>query len=668
MLQHAHQPVDWHPWNAPALAKAQEQDKPILLSVGYSACHWCHVMSHESFEDEGIAKIINAHFIPIKVDREERPDIDHVYMAAATAMTGQGGWPLTVFLTPQAEPFYAGTYFPPYPKWGAPGFLDVLHAVAGAWHKQRQEIVASARTMTERLQSMEARGHGPSAPLDEAVLEKAFRQMEGQFDAQDGGFGTAPKFPMAHQLSFLLRYHRRTDSAQALKMVETTLRAMARGGICDQVGGGFHRYSTDQYWRVPHFEKMLYDQALLARAYLEAFQVTGSKDFAQTARSIFDYVQRDMTGPQGAFYCAQDADSPLENGGPSKEGAFYVYTASSLDEVLGRKEAAVFKSCFGVLDQGNAAHDPHGELIDQNILYQARDFKQLAEEFSMAEEDIRSSLERSLRKVFEWRSRRPPPHVDDKCLCSWNGMMIASLAFGCRVLDEPKYAQAAAKASDFILSTMMKEGRLEHSWRGGSSGIPAQLEDYAFFIDGLLELYEAGFQDAYLNEAKRLGMAMIELFADPQGGFFMTAKDDEGLIVRPKDRYDGAMPSGNAAAALVLLKLHALTHEDIFLRQLEALLASLGPEMERSPYGHSFLLSVLDGHLQGPLEITFQGPANDPKLAAMIKILYAHYLPCKAIHFKPDAKPLRALVCRRGACQAPVEEAAQLEASLLRTL
>jgi len=653
LLQHAHNPVDWYPWGKDAFDKARLEDKPVLLSVGYSTCHWCHVMAHESFEDEGISKMINDHFIAIKVDREERPDIDHIYMTATTAMTGQGGWPLTVFLTPQGDPFYGGTYFPPYAKWGSPGFIDLLGSIAAGWKSDRENILSSSRSITDGLRR-NTQAASSSGIMDETLLDKAFRQMRGQFDAANGGFGSAPKFPMGHNLSFLLRYHKRREEPEALSMAEKTLTAMAQGGIWDHLGGGFHRYSTDQNWHVPHFEKMLYDQALLSRAYLEAYQVTGSGGYSRVARGTLDYVLSSMTDKEGGFYSAEDADSFEAPGGHSKEGAFYVFSQSEIEEALGLEAAAVFNYCYGVLPQGNASFDPHGEFKGKNILYQAHPSDEASENI----------LHEAKAKLLALRSQRPRPHKDDKVLCDWNGLMIASFAFASRVLGEVKYAQAAVKAADFILEHMMVKQRLLHRWRDGGAGIAATLEDHAFFIYGLVELYEATFQDKYLEAAQVLADRMIELFGDQAGGFYMTAVDAESLIVRPKEIYDGALPSGNSVAALILLKLYALTKKDIYLSQAEALFGCFSSSVAQVPYAHSFLLSALDWHLQGPWEISFQGAGDDPTIAKMLKVLYKHFIPAKAVKFILALDGGQAHICFRGTCKAPINSVSVFESTI----
>ena len=660
LLQHAHNPVNWYPWGKAAFDMARHEDKPVFLSIGYSTCHWCHVMAHESFEDEGISKMINDRFIAIKVDREERPDIDHVYMTATTAMTGQGGWPLTVFLTPQGDAFYGGTYFPPYAKWGSIGFADLLGSISRAWATDRANILSSSLRMTEGLLGRQQKAVSNPEAMDETLLNSAFRLMRGQYDPANGGFGSAPKFPMGHNLSFLLRYHKHTISTEALDMVKQTLAAMARGGIWDHLGGGFHRYSTDQKWHVPHFEKMLYDQALLSRAYLEAYQVSSSQEHARVAREILDYVLGDMTDPLGGFYSAEDADSQ------GVEGAFYVFSQSEIEETLSKGPAEVFNYCYGVLPQGNAEFDPHGEFKGQNILYRAHGIEEAAVVFHKAANEIQDMLDVSRAKLLALRVLRPRPYKDNKVLCDWNGLMIASLAFAGRVLGEPKYGQAAMKAADFILGHMRENGRLLHRWREGEAGLAAMLDDYAFFIYGLLELYETTFQDKYLAAAQDLADTMIGSFADQEGGFFMTASDAESLIIRPKEAYDGALPSGNSAAALILLKLYALTQKEVYNSQAEALFSNFAVSVARAPFAHSFLLSALEWYLHGPLEITFHGAADDATIAKMLEVLYKHFVPNKAVkHVLTSAKPGQAFICSRGTCKAPVGSVSAFEQEIL---
>jgi len=666
LLQHIQNPVDWYPWGTLALNKAKAENKPVLLSIGYSTCHWCHVMAHESFEDVDIAKIINDKFIAIKVDREERPDIDHIYMTATTAMTGQGGWPLTVFLTPHGEPFYAGTYFPPYAKWGSVGFVDLLNSIANAWVSDHENILSSSRSITESLRRNTLSDTMTDALiLDVTILDKAFRHLRGQFDPIKGGFGKSPKFPMGHNLSFLLRYYQLRNNSEALEMVEKSLTQMSRGGIWDHLGGGFHRYSTDQNWHVPHFEKMLYDQALLTRAYLEAYQITGNVEYAQIGHGILEYVLNEMTDSQGGFYSAEDADSLDVSSGHLKEGAFYVFSQNEIDDALGKDTAKIFNYCYGVMPQGNVVFDPHEEFVGKNILFKAHSAQDAAAEFHRHPDEIQGILNEAVSKLLIGRNQRHRPHRDDKVLCDWNGLMIASFAFASRVLGEERYAKIASKAADFVLTQMMVNDRLLHRWRQGEAGIEATLDDYAFIIYGLIELYEATFNVKYLEAAKRLTDTMIEFFADQAGGFFMTASDAEILIIRPKEAYDGALPSGNSVAALILLRLQALTKKETYLTQINNLFNSFASSVDRAPYAHGFLLSALYWHLQGPVEITFKGNFDDIGITNMVKVLYKNFMPLKAVNFIEDKKVNQALICFRGTCKLPIINVLDFEKEIL---
>jgi len=654
LLQHARNPVDWYPWGVEAFKKAKAENKPILLSIGYSTCHWCHVMAHESFENETIAQLINEHFVAIKVDREERPDIDHIYMMAVTAMSGHGGWPLTAFLTPDADPFYGGTYFPPYAKWGSVGFIDLLNSIAQGWQKERENILSSGRSITESLRTSTSRRAGVEGEMmDQTVVDQAARQLRGQFDAVNGGFGSAPKFPMGHNLSFLLRYYKITKSPEILKMVEASLLSMAQGGIWDHLGGGFHRYSTDAQWHVPHFEKMLYDQALLSQAYLEAYQLTGERVYAQIAEDILDYVLRDMTHVQGGFYSAEDADSLTEQRGHLAEGAFYVFTEPEIQKVLGATDAEIFNYCYGVKPQGNAGADPHGEFINKNILYLAHSIAEAGEKFQRHDDEIKSILRESRKKLLDFRQERPYPHKDDKILCDWNGLMISSLAMASRVLGQSRYAKAAVHAAGFIWSHLHHAKGLLHRWREDEAAIEATLEDYAFFINALLDLYEATFESMYLEQAQILSNEMLARFADEAGAFYMTSVDAKGLILRPKEIYDGAIPSGNSVAALGLLKLYVLTKRQEYLSSVESLFRFFSTTVAQAPYAHTYLLSAFQWYLKGAAEITFEGLSDDEVIAKMLKVLYKHFVPFKTVQFKLAQGLSSVYLCQRGACQAP---------------
>jgi uncharacterized protein YyaL (SSP411 family) len=667
LLQHAENPVDWYPWAPEVLQKAQSEQKPIMLSVGYSTCHWCHVMAHESFENEDIAKIINEHFIAIKVDREERPDIDQIYMTAVTAMTGQGGWPLTAFLTPEGKPFYGGTYFPPVAKWGSPAFGDLLNTIAQAWKNQQEQILSSSEEITKVLKEQTQRFTQSSIP-EISLLKQAAKQISAQFDSQNGGFGTSPKFPMGHYLSFLLRFYKRTKDQHYLEMVEKTLAALGSGGIYDHLGGGFHRYSTDPHWHVPHFEKMLYDQALLVKAYVECYQITGNLKYAMIAHETLNYVLNDMRHPQGGFYCAEDADSLVELTGHKAEGAFYVWSKQEIIDILGEANASIFNYAFGTEDQGNAKYDPHGEFIGKNILFLAHEIQNVSTHFKIEEKEAEEILERSKRELFEHRRKRPRPHLDDKILTDWNGLMLGALAFAGAVFNESKYIEAAKKSADFILLHLKSNGRLLHSWRQGKSQILGTLEDYAFFINGLLDLYETSFEDKYLKEAKELAEQMIVLFEDKeQGGFFLTGHDAPALIVRPKEIYDGAIPSGNSLAAYLLNRLYLMSSEERWLYSLESILKTFSKAIEQSPSAYTYALCAFDFYSGPALNLVLEGPPKDTVIAEMKKIVYKHFIPNKVVIFKSTDSSAQAHVCQGKACQKPVQQIQLFEDQLLKS-
>jgi hypothetical protein len=693
LLQHADNPVDWYPWGAEAFQKAEKEDKPILLSIGYSTCHWCHVMEHESFEDEEIAGVMNQYFVPIKVDREERPDIDNVYMKAVMAISGHGGWPLTVFLTPEKKPFYGGTYFPPQARWGSPGFKDVLLSVHQTWQNQRKEVLESSQSLTDILQERTRSLSGESVSLQEGVLKNAYETFSRQFDAEFGGFGNAPKFPMGHSLSFLLRAWKRFDEERALIMVEKTLCAMAQGGLYDHLGGGFHRYATDRIWHVPHFEKMLYDQALLVRAYLEGHQAAGGQEYARISREVLDYVLRELHSPEGGFFSAEDADSfePGEGktSAPKKEGAFYVWSRQQITEQLPKEDADIFGYYFDVRPEGNAETDPHGEFKDKNILRVVHAVQETAERFQKSSEEITESLERSRKQLLDVRSKRPRPHLDDKVLTDWNGLMISSLAFGANVLKEPRYREAAGKAADFILKTMVrKDGRLLHRYREGEAAVLGTIEDYAFFINGLLDLYESGFQSGHLEEAIRLAKDMIRLFWDERsGGFFFTGSDAESLIFKEKESYDGALPSGNSMAALALVRLFHLTLDQEWISKAETLWKLFANEISRNPGAHAQMLTAFDFD-QGPAkEIVIAAEERTPEVRAMLDEIYRNFLPNKVVvlhlsqadesekivRLAPLVKeqlPVKgqptAYVCENHVCRLPTTDAATLKELLAK--
>lgn len=629
LLQHAHNPVDWYPWGLEAFEKAREQDKPVFLSIGYSTCHWCHVMEHESFEDPEVAWLMNDTFVCIKVDREERPDIDSLYMTACQGMTGGGGWPLTIIMTPDQKPFFAGTYIPKENRFGRLGMLELIPRIKELWATRRSDVLRSADEITHALKRPPRRASDQDP--DASVLDLAFRQLGLSFDPRRGGFGGAPKFPTPHNLTFLLRHWSRTKDPRALTMVEKTLEAMRHGGVYDQIGFGFHRYSTDDRWLVPHFEKMLYDQALLAIAYLEAHQATGKSVYADTAREIFTYVLRDMTDPCGGFHSAEDADSEGE------EGRFYLWTEAEIRQVLSEDEADLAIKVFGVEPEGNYVDPVGGPSGGKNIVYLAA---------PPTEPGVKDRLEAVRQKLLAHRATRGRPHKDDKILTDWNGLMIVALAKGARVLDEPRYAQAASRAADFILNTLRTpEGRLLHRYRDGQAGIAAHLDDYAFFIWGLIDLYEATFDTRRLQTALNLNRDALTHFWDERsGGFYLTASDGEELLVRQKDSRDGAVPSGNSVAMLNLLRLGRMTANP----DLEVKAARLGRAfsegIERMPMAHTQMLIAVDFAVGPSQEVVIAGDPQADDTKAMLRALRSRYLPNTVLLMRSGAESTPAIV------------------------
>jgi len=628
LLQHAYNPVDWHPWGEEAFAKAKAEDKPIFLSIGYSTCHWCHVMAHESFEDPEVAALLNETFISIKVDREERPDIDSVYMTTCQMMTGGGGWPLTIIMTPDKRPFFAATYIPKEKRFGRMGLLELILRIKKLWGSHRDEVEDLATQFSSALR--EQLSGPPGEELGESALKMAYEALSQSFDERHGGFGDAPKFPTPHNLTFLLRYWRRTGEKRALEIVERTLQAMRRGGIYDHVGFGFHRYSTDAKWLLPHFEKMLYDQAMLAMAYIEAYQASKKGEYAETAREIFAYVLRELAAPEGGFYSAEDADSEGE------EGKFYLWTAEELQQILG-EEAKLIIRVFNVEGEGNFAEEVTGKRTGKNILHLRRPLAEIAPDLRMGEGELKQRLEAAREKLFAVREKRVHPHKDDKILTDWNGLMIAALAKGAQVLDEPQYAKAAARAADFILAKMRDlRGRLYHRYRDGEAAVPGFLDDYAFLIWGLVELYEATFNVGYLQAAIELADQMIGHFWDEEGGgFYFTADDAEDLGVRKKEAYDDALPSGNSAAMLDLLRLARLTADP----ELEEMVAELGRAFSKNvlqfPEAYTQLLAAVDFALGPSYEIVLVGEQEADNTKEMLKALRKQFIPNKIVLFRP---------------------------------
>ncbi|MFQ5510463.1 MAG: thioredoxin domain-containing protein [Candidatus Krumholzibacteriia bacterium] len=626
LLQHADNPVDWYPWGEEAFEKARLEDKPIFLSIGYSTCHWCHVMEHESFEDSTVARLMNDAFVNIKVDREERPDVDNVYMTICQMMTGGGGWPLTIIMTPDQKPFFAATYVPKESRFGRTGMVGLIPQIRTAWEERRSEVADAADKVTGHLSDYIG-GREAGADLDSTQLHVAYKYFAAHFDKTNGGFRTAPKFPTPHNLLFLLRYWKRSGEAAALEMVEQTLDAMSRGGIYDHVGFGFHRYSTDDRWFAPHFEKMLYDQALLTMAYTEAYLATGHERHRRIAEEILAYVLRDMTDPSGGFYSAEDADSE------GIEGKFYLWSQAQLRELLGGESAGWIGNLYGVQDKGNFAEEVEGG----NILHLPRAVAAAAAEAGIDETDFRARLERVRAAMFEARRKRVHPHKDDKILTDWNGLMIAALAKAGRAFDEPRYVQAAGKAARFILDTLRDDrGRLLHRYRDGEAGIAGKVEDYAFFVWGLIELYENTFDAEYLRTALDLNGVLVDHFwDDKQGGFFFTADDAEALIVRTKEIYDGALPSGNSVAMLNLIRLGRMTAESAHEDRASGIGRAFYDEVSKAPAAFSFLLTALDFGVGPSFEVVIVGDPAADDTRAMDRALNSLYVPNKVVLLKP---------------------------------
>lgn len=657
LLQHATNPVDWYPWSVEAFKKARDEDKPIFLSIGYSTCHWCHVMEHESFEDQTIADYINEHYVAIKVDREERPDIDMIYMSAVQTMTGRGGWPLSVFLAPDGKPFFGGTYFPPYAKWGTKGFMDILSSIEQSWRTNREKLLESGESLSALLADRRP-GMEPGSELSPDIFDQAYKLFEDSFDPRFGGFGRAPKFPTSHNLSFLMRYWKRSGEAKALEMVEFTLKQMADGGMYDHLGGGFHRYSTDHEWQIPHFEKMLYDQAILARTYIEAYQITQKPFYAQVAREIFDYCLRDLRDAGGAFHSAEDADSidvyEFEDMSidptlitEKKEGAFYLWTAEHINQILGEKDAEVFSYHFGVNDNGNAKSDPHGEFTGKNVLYVEQTYEQTAQKFEISVAQVTETINRSKAKLLDVRNARIRSHLDDKVLVDWNGLLISSLAYGARVLNDSKYLEAAEEAAQFIMHNLIKDKRLLHRYREGEAGIMGTLEDYAFFINGLIDLYEATFNTLYIEKAVELSVQMLEYFWDDQGGgFYLTADDAEDLIIRPKEIYDGAIPSGNSMAALALVRLYHSSFDQQYQDRLEAFFRAFSGTISKYPAGYAQALIAFDFTVGPAQEIVIAGDMSQAKLRQMTDEVFRRFMPNRILLHRPDDQQLAEPIIR----------------------
>ena len=618
LLQHANNPVDWYPWGEEAFQEARKQDKPVFLSIGYSTCHWCHVMEHESFEDEEVASLMNEHFISIKVDREELPEIDHVYMSVCQAMTGRGGWPLTIIMTPNKEPFFAGTYFPKTGGGNRRGMMELIPVIADAWKNRRLELSGNIDRIKNYLNRVNTKIEGKS--LSSEILNKTLVEFLDTFDSSKGGFGRAPKFPSPHNLLYLLRYYHMTRAPEALNMVETTLQNMRKGGIWDHVGFGFHRYSTDKNWLLPHFEKMLYDQAMISMAYLEAYQITGKEEYGNTVREIYSYVLRDMTSPEGGFFSAEDADSEGE------EGKFYVWTTEEIHSILGENNGTKFNSLLNIRQNGNFRDEASGTESGHNIPHL---------KIALEKDDV-EFFDQHRKILFEIREKRIHPLKDDKILTDWNGLMIASLAKGSVALHSPGYYNSAKKGADFILKNLrLKDGRLLKRYRQGISGLQAHLDDYVFVIWGLLELYEAGFEEIYLQEALNLSNILVNNFWDKtNGGFFLGSKNAEKLIARAKTGYDGAIPSGNSIAVSILHRLARITGDMEWASKANTILNIFSSDIERSPRGFSAMLLGFLFESDSPKEIVIVGDSDQNESKIFLDAVTRHYEPNKVIIFK----------------------------------
>jgi len=629
LLQHATNPVDWYPWGPEAFEKARKENRPIFLSIGYSTCHWCHVMKRESFEDPEVARLMNDTFISIKVDREERPDIDSIYMMVSQMMTGRGGWPLTIIMTPNKKPFFAGTYIPKETRFGRTGMLELIPRIKELWATQRDEITNVAAKVTGALR--DASEYAPGEDLDPTLERIAFQELSSHFDEEYGGFGSAPKFPTAHTLLFLLRYWKRTGDPRSLEMVEKTLGAMRQGGIYDQVGFGFHRYSTDSVWLVPHFEKMLYDQAMLTMAYTETYQATGKEEYAVTAREIIHYVLRDMTDPQGGFYTAEDAESEGE------EGKFYIWTEDEIRQALDKDDADLATKLFDVETEGNFEDEMTGKNTESNILYLRDSFEELASQLGIPDKELRGKVQAIRSRLLAVREKRHRPHRDDKILTDWNGLMIAALAKAARVMDDPSYTTAACRGADFILTNLRDpEGRLLHRYRDGEAALSAHLDDYIFLIWGVLELYETTFEAHYLRVALDLNQRVIEYFWDEEnGGFYLTADDSETLLVRPKEVHDSAVPSGNSVAMLNLLRLSGITADPDLKEKAAQIGRTFSRRVKSAPAAYTQLMVALDFAIGPSCELVIAGDSKTDDTKAMLRALRQQFVPNKVVVLRP---------------------------------
>ncbi|GMA97774.1 thioredoxin domain-containing protein [Pelosinus sp. IPA-1] len=664
LLQHAYNPVDWYPWGQEAFEKASRENKTIFLSVGYSSCHWCHVMERECFEDQEVADVLNDHFVSIKVDREERPDVDGIYMSVCQALTGQGGWPLTIIMDPDKKPFFAGTYFPKHRKMGRMGLLELLTVVHKKWQENREEILEASNQIVNILQR-------PNQPNEKGqigtdLLEQAYLELENSFDPKYGGFGTAPKFPTPHKMNFLLRYWRHFKKDKALSMVEKTLLSMWQGGIYDHLGYGFARYSTDQKWLVPHFEKMLYDNALLCDSYLEAYQCTGNQEFARIVEEILTYVMRDMMNEKGGFFSAEDADSE------GVEGKFYVFTRKEIMNIVGEEAGTIFADFYEISSQGNFEH---GTSILHVI---GRDFEAFASSVNKTVTELADLLQRGREKIYQVREKRIHPYKDDKILTAWNALMIASFAKASRILERDNYSMVAERAIEFIFDNLVRaDGRLLARYRDGDSAHLAYLDDYAFLLLALLETYQTTYKDTYLQRAIKIADDMKALFGDEKkGGFFFYGVDGEELITRPKEIYDGAIPSGNSVAALALQKLADITENEDVRKMAEKLLDSFAGEVSRYAAGYTYFMMAVDYYLAEKIKVVIVGDKDLPDTKAMLQAMNHVFLPTATVRFydiysqntsnyKGTEGRATAYLCKGVACQPPITDVEIFRTKLL---
>ena len=678
LQQHAHNPVDWLPWGDEAFEKARQQDKPVFLSIGYATCHWCHVMAHESFEDTEVAELLNEHFICIKVDREERPDIDNIYMTACQLTTGSGGWPLTIIMTPDKKPFYAATYIPKESRFGRPGMMQLIPRIAEMWQYEREKIIKSSEEITAAVQRTGETSKGEA--LDTGIFEKAFNGFKSNFDDIHGGFSRAPKFPSPHNLLFLLRYGHQNPSSPAVEMVEKTLVEMRKGGIFDHVGFGFHRYATDQQWLLPHFEKMLYDQAMLIMAYTEAWQITQNPLLKETVDEIITYVLRDMTDSKGGFYSAEDADSEGE------EGKFYVWTEEEVRNILPQNQAELFINIFNFEPGGNFKEEAGGKPTGANIPHLKKQINELARERNMEPDQLENKLESAREKLFDEREKRVHPLRDDKILTDWNGLMMAALAKAGRVFNRDDYLQAAEDAYSFITDKLMKGDKLLHRYRDGQAAITAHADDYAFVIWGLIELYESRFVPHYLEAALKIQEKFNTHYWDQEdGGFYFTADQSEKILHRNKEFYDGALPSANSVAMNNLLRLGRLTGQPEYEKRADELHRLYANQINQAPTGFSQFLCGLHFALGETREVIIAGSHIQSATQEMLDLLAQRFLPSTVVLFKPTDEALQkklvdlvpqtenhhpldgtpaAYVCRDFHCEQPVTNIDELKEKL----